>query len=146
MSDVLRWKRTWDHPAKVPEKVTDGSAGYDLQWVPRQNNVGVIHPGTIYKFESGWSSAIPEGHVGLIRERSSIALRKVTAVAGVIDSDFRKEIIVVLANIGNDPVYIEPLERIAQMVVVPVSDLESTEVDRLEETDRDGGFGSTGRF
>lgn len=146
MGDMLKWHRTWGHPVKAPFKATDGSAGYDLTWTPRQSRDGIIHPGAAWKLETGWSAAIPKGHYGKILDRSSIAVRGLIVIGGVLDCDYRGEIIVMLRNIGNDAVRIEPLERIAQLVVQPIFTGESAEVESLDDTNRKGGFGHTGRF
>ena len=146
MSDVLKWRRAWHHPAKAPFKATDGSAGYDLTWTPRENREGIIHPGAAWKLETGWKAELPEGCYGKILDRSSIAIRGLLVIGGVLDADYRDEIIVILRNIGNDAARIEPLERIAQLIVQPIFTGDSVEVESLDDTERKGGFGHTGRF
>ena len=92
--------------------------------------------------------AIPEGLVGLVYARSGMACKKGIAPAnkvGVIDADYRGEIMVALYNHGNEAVTVEPGDRIAQLVLTPFITAAFDEADSLDETDRgNGGFGSTG--
>ncbi len=98
---------------------------------------------------TGVAVAIPAGHAGLVTPRSGLAARHGLGVAngpGLVDSGFRGELRVILINHGPDPVELARGERIAQLVVVPVADVEFVEVDELPPSDRgEGGFGSTGR-
>jgi dUTP pyrophosphatase len=91
--------------------------------------------------------AIPAGHVGLVWPRSGLAMRHgIDTMAGVIDSDYRGEVCVVLVNHGRDPVRIERGDRIAQILVQRVERAEFLQAEALTETARgEGGFGSTGR-
>jgi dUTP pyrophosphatase len=146
----LQFRRTSAHDMPIPARSSDGAAGYDLPlltegevslWVGDQ---AVIH--------TGWAVAIPNGWVGLVWPRSGLAIRAGLGVgAGVIDSDYRGEIRVVLQRVasrGCDPA---PLrlgrgDRIGQLVVVPHMVAASVEVEALPETVRGAtGFGSTGR-
>jgi dUTP pyrophosphatase len=92
--------------------------------------------------------AIPRGHEGQVRARSGLALRHGLAVLnapGTIDADYRGEVKVILANLGQETVVLERGERIAQLVIAPVVQARIEVVDSLDETDRGaGGFGSTG--
>jgi dUTP pyrophosphatase len=92
--------------------------------------------------------AIPPGHEGQVRARSGLALRHGLAVLnapGTIDADYRGEVKVILANLGQETVVLERGERIAQLVIAPVVQARIAIVDSLDETDRGaGGFGSTG--
>ena len=92
---------------------------------------------------------IPEGYAGLVFARSGLASKRGLAPAnkvGVVDSDYRGEIIVALHNHGDEPQRIEDGERIAQIVVTPFLNAAFVEADSLAETERgEGGFGSTGR-
>ena len=99
---------------------------------------------------TGWAVAIPMGMAGLVVPRSGNALRHGLTVAnapGLIDSGYRGELKVILANLGADPVAITAGDRIAQLVVAPVSLAAAIEVQELPKSDGrgDGGFGSTGR-
>lgn len=127
--------------ATAPKRQTPGSAGYDLALAENL----IIHPGqtTIGKVEI--KVEIPVGWVGLIWPRSSIDFKKhVTTGAGVIDSDYRGLVGVVLHNRGVDTRTFTVGERIAQLVIVPHYMAPVDVVDSLEETEREGGFGSTG--
>jgi dUTP pyrophosphatase len=98
---------------------------------------------------TGLRFAIPTGYEAQIRPRSGLALRSgigIVNAPGTIDSDFRGEVGVVLINHGSEDVVIAPLDRIAQMVVAPVSRARLVERTDLDETQRGaGGYGSTGR-
>lgn len=97
---------------------------------------------------TGLRVAIPAGYEGQVRPRSGLALKHgITMVnsPGTIDSDYRGELAVILINLGQDVVKLHRGDRIAQMVVAPVSRLNVTTVEQLSETARgEGGFGSTG--
>ncbi len=108
-----------------------------------------IAPGETYLVKTGISMEIPVGFAGLIYARSGLSTKKGLAPAnkvGVIDSDYRGEIMVALYNQSDKPQTIEPGERIAQMVITPFIQGIFNEVDELSDTARgEGGFGSTGR-
>jgi dUTP pyrophosphatase len=107
-----------------------------------------IEPAQTVLIHTGVAMAIPDGLVGLIFARSGLASKKGLAPAnkvGVIDSDYRGEIMVALHNHGSVPQTVEPGDRIAQFLVMPVITAQFAEVDSLDETERGaGGFGSTG--
>ena len=120
-----------------------GDAGFDL----RAAETVTIPAGEQVLIPTGLRVAIPLGFVGLLRDRSSTALKRLYTHAGVIDAAYRGEIKVVVSNGGREQLLIEKGQRIAQMVVVPCL-TQSSEAASLEElglTDRGGGgFGSTG--
>lgn len=97
---------------------------------------------------TGIAVAIPTGHVGLVAPRSGLAARHGISVVngpGVVDAGYRGEVNAILINHGVDSVTLCRGDRVAQMVVVPVSTLETVEVEQLPDTDRgQGGFGSSG--
>jgi dUTP pyrophosphatase len=97
---------------------------------------------------TGLAIALPAGHEGQVRPRSGLALRRgltVLNAPGTIDEDYRGEVKVLLVNQGSKPVEIGHGERIAQMVVAPVTRVEVEVTESLDETNRgEGGFGSTG--
>lgn len=124
---------------------TKGSAGIDLKCGVRSKSFKANSTEIV---RTGVKVAIPEGHVGLLMSRSSVGVKKGLSVAqgvGVIDSDYRGELLVPLHNRNH---YAEKVlfgERIAQLLIVPVIQPELVIVDALDETDRgEGGFGSTG--
>jgi len=136
------------HPdAILPTYGSSGAAGADLYALPEGDPI-VINPGETVFIHTGLSMAIPEGYVGLNFARSGLAAKRGLAPAnkvGVIDSDYRGELMVALHNHGSFPQIVEPGDRVAQFLIVPVIQASFCEVDALDETDRGaGGFGSTG--
>ena len=126
----------------APQRETEGSAGYDLR-----SAIGAITilPGERRVVETGFAWEIPHGFVGMIRPRSGLACRQgLHVMAGVIDSDYRDEVKVLLVNLGDEAITIMTGDRIAQMVVTYHYDQPLTVVDELDDFDRGGGFGSTG--
>ena len=144
----VRWQRLDSGEGlPLPEPATAGSAGSDLRAaIPSEIS---IPPGARCLVPTGFAIAIPEGFEGQVRPRSGLALRHGVTLLnapGTIDSDYRGEIGVILMNHGFEPFVVSRGERIAQLVVAPVTLVESVEVDRLDETERGvDGFGSTGR-
>ena len=134
--------------AKLPAYGTAYSAGADLCACLREGLT--IAPGETVLVPTGLSAAIPAGYAGLIFARSGLASKRGLAPAnkvGVIDADYRGEIMVSLHNHSAAPQTVAPFERVAQMVIVPFLKAEFTETDALDETERgEGGFGSTGRI
>ncbi|MBR0137842.1 MAG: dUTP diphosphatase [Erysipelotrichaceae bacterium] len=132
--------------AIVPTRGSLQAAGYDL-YSPIETT---IHPHETVKIPTGWMMAVPEGYFGGVFARSGLATREGLRPAncvGVIDSDYRGEVIVALHNDSDEERYIEPGERIAQLILVPVPPVELQETDELDETERNtGGFGSTGKL
>ena len=109
----------------------------------------VLQPGKRALIPTGLYLQIPEGYEVQIRARSGLALRHGIALVngvGTVDSDYRGEIGVLLINLGEEPFTIQNGDRIAQMVICRLPDVELSVVDSLGESDRgEGGFGSTGR-
>ena len=134
--------------AILPSRATPGSAGYALY--ADLPSALVIHPQEIVKVPTGIAVAIPDSEVvGLIYARSGLASKYGIAPAncvGVVDSDYRGELLVPLANHSPRAYVIEPGDRVAQLVLAPVYLPELCEVEELDETARgSGGFGSTNR-
>jgi dUTP pyrophosphatase len=131
----------------LPAYATLGSAGVDL--AAALEAPLVLAPGARAAVPTGIALALPEGYEGQIRPRSGLALRHGLAVLnspGTIDADYRGELRVILANLGDAPVTLTRGERIAQLVVAPVSRVTFAPVATLPESRRGaGGFGSTGR-
>lgn len=132
--------------AKIPEIQTSGSAGADLHACVDKDVI--VRPGETVKIPTGIAMAIPEGYGGFVFARSGLATKKGLAPAnkvGVIDSDYRGEIMVALHNHSNEIVTIVEGERIAQIVFLPILTPAFNEVKDLDSTERNtGGFGSTG--
>ncbi len=109
----------------------------------------MIYPGEVLKIHSGLAVEIPEGYFGGIYARSGLATKQGLRPAnciGVVDCDYRGEIIVALYNDSDKIQTIENGQRIAQLVIQPYLNVEFEEVDKLESTERgSGGFGSSGK-
>ncbi len=130
--------------ARLPQYATTGAAGLDL-YACLECPMEIV-PGSITLVPTGIALAVPAGHVGLVRDRSSLAIAGLPTVAGVIDSDYRGELLVALHNVGTEARVIQPGDRIAQMLVLPCPRAEVVEVEELPPSERGaGGFGSTGR-
>ena len=127
----------------LPEYASEGAAGADL----RASSRTVLQPGTRAAVPTGIHVEIPPGHVGLVWPRSGLAVRHgIDTLAGVIDSDYRGEVKVVLVNHGQETVTLEPGDRIAQLLVQRVERARFETSAILASSGRDsGGFGSTGR-
>ena len=129
----------------LPSYATAHAAGMDV--VAAESLT--LEPGARHAVATGFAIAIPHGYEVQVRPRSGLALKfGITCLntPGTIDSDYRGEVKVILANLGADPFRIVRGERIAQLVPAPVQRAAFVEVDSLDETERgSGGFGSTGR-
>ena len=136
-----------DPRATIPTYGSDLAAGADLRAV--LDAPVTIKPSESVLIHTGIAVAIPAGYVGLVYARSGIACKRGLAPSnkvGVIDADYRGEIMVSLHNHGTTEQTIDPDERIAQMVITPFIHCEYEEADNLDDTERGtGGFGSTGR-
>lgn len=140
--------------AKLPTRGSDAAAGYDLYACKlnikddNDHQTYRIKPLTTVMIGTGVSVAIPEGYFGGIYARSGLATKQSLWPAncvGVIDSDYRGELIVALHN-GSDKIQeISVGDRIGQLIIQPFESIEFKEVESLDETERgEGGFGSTG--
>lgn len=133
--------------AIIPQRATSGSAGYDLcACIPEKIT---IKKGDIIKIPTGISVALDsENYAVMVYARSGLASKNGITLAncvGVVDSDYRGEIIIPLINLGKDDFVIEPSQRIAQMVIKPIAIPEICVCETLSETERGkNGFGSTG--
>ena len=132
-------------PLPLPSYATSAAAGLDL----RADSPVTLRPGERALVPTGIAIAIPPGYEGQVRPRSGLALRNgITCLnsPGTIDSDYRGEVCVVVVNLGQESVELARGERIAQLVVAPVSRAELVQVEELPGTARGtGGFGHTGR-
>lgn len=132
--------------AVIPKYATENSAGADL-YSCVQNDI-IIQPNETVFIPTGVSLEIPTGYAGFIYARSGLASRQGLAPAnkvGVIDSDYRGEIIVALHNQSSIPQTVTDKMRIAQLVIAPYVQAQFDEVETLDDTHRGvGGFGSTG--
>ena len=136
-----------DENAVLPTYGTEFAAGADLYAL--SDSEIVFAPNETKFVKTGLAVEIPEGYAGFVYARSGLASKRGLAPAnkvGVIDSDYRGEVMVALHNHSVSEQKIEPKERIAQLVIAPFLKVDFEEVDELHETARGtGGFGSTGR-
>lgn len=136
-----------DKNAIIPTYGTDYAAGCDIY--AKVDDKETIKPGETKLIKTGIAMEVPVGYAALIYARSGLASKKGLAPAnkvGVVDSDYRGEIMVALHNHSNEVREIEDGERIAQIVITPYIKAVFEEVNELDETKRgEGGFGSTGK-
>jgi dUTP pyrophosphatase len=149
---ILDWTADADRALPLPAYQTDGAAGADIcaNLAPADRATGItLAPGGRALVPSGLRMEIPDGFEVQIRPRSGLALRHGITLPnspGTIDADYRGPVGVILMNLGDAPVVIAHGDRIAQMVIAPVSRAEFAMEERLSDTARGaGGFGSTGR-
>lgn len=148
MDEVTLRVRRLQHASglPLPEQASPGSAGLDLRAAVAEDLL--LDPGKRTLVPTGLVLELPRGWEGQVRPRSGLAIRHGISLLnspGTIDSDYRGEVKVVLANLGGEPFTIRRGDRIAQLVVSPVTRVVVREVSELSATDRgSGGFGSTG--
>jgi dUTP pyrophosphatase len=142
---VLRFKKLRPN-ALVPAYMTAEAAGMDL--ASAADGPVMLQPGDRAAIPTGLALEIPPGFEGQVRPRSGLARKHgitLTNAPGTIDSDYRGEVTVLLINLGNAPHTIAAGDRIAQLIIAPVTRAEVLEVAELSDTDRGaGGFGHTG--
>lgn len=150
LSDVLKVKiarvgRGHDD-IPLPQYITEGSAGMDLCASVEADQV--LHPGETLVVPTGFSIELPRGYEAQVRPRSGLAAKHGVGILnapGTIDSDYRGEIKVILANFGKREFVVRRGDRIAQLVINRYARIQWEEVDRLSDTPRGaGGFGHTG--
>lgn len=134
--------------AKVPARATAGSAGMDLYACIDEPQT--LAPGKLLLIPTGIAIELPSAeYVAYIFARSGLGIKHGICLAngvGVVDSDYRGEVCVGLCNVSDEEYTINPFERVAQMVISPVSLMPTVEVSELSDTERgEGGFGSTGK-
>lgn len=130
--------------AILPKKAKRGDAAFDFTAVDEE--IDIVNRTLTYKL--GWAIEIPEGYVGLLYPRSSIANKDIALAnaVGVIDSGYRGELMAKFKNLIPQGVRKYAIgERVVQLIIMPVPEVELVQVEELSNTDRgDGGFGSTG--
>ena len=133
----------------LPAYETSGAAGMDLRAAVPDDAPVTLAPGERRLVPTGFSIALPAGHEAQVRPRSGLALKHgVTCLnsPGTVDCDYRGEVGVILINHGQAPFVVNRGERIAQMLIAPVTRAVWRETESLDDTARGaGGFGSTGR-
>lgn len=142
----VRFKRVGEIAVPLPEYQTPDSAGMDLR--AALTAAVSIPVGERRLIPTGLAMAIPRGFEGQVRPRSGLALKHgitVLNTPGTIDADYRGEVSIVLINLGQEPFVVEPLSRIAQLIIAPVTQVATALVETLDDTQRgSGGYGSTG--
>ena len=132
----------------LPAYETPGAAGMDLRAAVPEDEPMTLRPGSRAMVPTGLCIAVPAGYEAQVRPRSGLAARQgVTCLntPGTVDSDYRGEVKVILANLGEENVVIRRGDRIAQLVICPVARAHWRETQTLDQTKRgSGGFGSTG--
>ena len=147
MKTQVKVKRLNDN-AVLPKRATEGSAGADLYACI--NEPVTIAPGQLVKIPTGIAIELESNELAaFLFARSGLGVKHGITLSnsvGVVDSDYRGEVCVGLCNVSSEPYTIQPNERIAQMVIMPVACAEFIEVSELGDTSRGaGGFGSTGK-
>jgi len=132
----------------LPAYETSGAAGMDLRAAGPEDEPIVLRPGARAMVPTGFSIAVPAGYEAQVRPRSGLAIRAgITCLnsPGTVDCDYRGEVKVILANLGEENFVIRRGDRIAQMVICPVVQAQWLPTAELSQTQRGaGGFGSTG--
>lgn len=145
MIEIQLQRLTHGEGLPIPARATEHAAGLDV--VAAEDLT--LEPGQRHAVATGFAIAIPEGYEVQVRPRSGLALKHgITCLntPGTIDSDYRGEVKVILANLSSEPFEVRRGERIAQLVPATVLQADFREVEQLSETSRGaGGFGSTGR-
>lgn len=127
--------------AKLPVRVREGDAGIDLYCLDGFE----IEPNEIKVISTGIAVEIPKGYVGIIKDRSGLAVQGIHILGGVIDENYRGEIKIVLINLGKSKLTFEKNSRIAQLLILPYLKCEIKEVSDLSISNRgEMGFGSSG--
>lgn len=135
-----------DPRAKLPAYGSADAAGADLYALT--DGPVAVAPGETVMLHTGLALAIPKGYVGLVCARSGMACKRGLAPAnkvGVVDADYRGEVMIFLHNHGPETQVVEPGDRVAQLVIVPYLTVQFAPAEELDGTERgSGGFGSTG--
>ncbi|OHA63908.1 MAG: deoxyuridine 5'-triphosphate nucleotidohydrolase [Candidatus Wildermuthbacteria bacterium RIFCSPLOWO2_01_FULL_48_29] len=128
--------------AKIPISPYKGNAGMDVFSVEEVD----IPAGEKIAVKTGLKLAIPEGYAGFVWDKSGLALKHhLKTMAGVIDSNYRGELMIVLTNLGKEPYHVEKGSKIAQLIITPVASPEIEEGIVADDTERGtAGFGSSG--
>ena len=142
MSPKIKVVRVHDE-ARLPKYAHKGDAAFDLFSVESV----IFRSGVTHSVSTGIKMEIPDGYVGLIWDKSGLAIQPgLKVLGGVIDSGYRGEVMVGMTNLGNDEYSLERGEKVAQMIIQKVEQSVIREVKELSDTKRgEGGFGSTGK-
>jgi dUTP pyrophosphatase len=141
---IVRVRRD-DNSPPLPRYMTPDAAGMDIYAALDEELL--IQPFGRALIPTGFAIALPQGYEAQVRPRSGLAWRSgltILNAPGTIDADYRDEVKILLVNLSDQPVQVKPGDRIAQLIVAPVTRVQWEEVAELEATDRKGGFGHTG--
>lgn len=131
-----------DKGAYMPEKAHNADAGFDI----RCREDAEIWPRDSHFFDTGVRVEIPQGCVGFLKSKSGLNVKHGILSTGVIDSGYTGTIGVKLYNLGKSAYHIKKGDKITQLVILPIPEVEMIQADSLEKTERnEGGFGSSGR-
>jgi dUTP pyrophosphatase len=136
--------RVSSDPLPLPHYLTVDAAGMDI-YADLDEDLTIVPLGRAL-LPTGFAIALPQGYEAQVRPRSGLALRSgltILNAPGTIDADYRDEVQVLLINLGDQPVTIQRGDRIAQLIVAPVTRVRWQEVEELDPTERKGGFGHT---
>jgi len=141
MGDVIKVKKIVSN-AEIPSYAYSSDVGFDLRAISSAK----LFPGEQKEFKTGLIFEIPEGHVGLVRDRVGIVTKMgVHTCAGTFDPGFRGEVSIFLVNMSEETQFVDEGMRIAQMIILPVVKPQIVEVKKMDDTERGTkGFGSTG--
>ncbi len=132
----------------LPSYQSKSAAGLDVVAAVAEEAPVELLPGAHAFIPTGFALELPQGYEAQVRPRSGLALKHGVTLLnspGTIDSDYRGELMVILVNHGSEPFVVRRGDRIAQLIIAPVAQVEITAADELEATARgEGGFGSTG--
>ncbi len=139
--ETIEIKRLMDG-AILPTRAHADDAGLDLYGAEDVS----LQPGEGRMVKTGVAMAVPQGYVGMVADRSSLARKGLKTAGGIIDAGYRGEVMIVLWNISREAVTLNRGERIAQLLAIPIATPAVKEVNELDATKRGaGGFGSTGK-
>jgi dUTP pyrophosphatase len=137
--------RVTTNPLPLPHYLTGDAAGMDI-YADLDEDLTIAPLGRAL-VPTGFAIALPQGYEAQVRPRSGLALRSgltILNAPGTIDADYRDEVKILLINLGDQPVRLQRGDRIAQLIVAPVTRVQWQEVDELDPSERKGGFGHTG--
>lgn len=142
-----------DEGAVMPTKAHDSDAGFDLysredKIIPTSQSdfAPLLHNGGFATFDTGVHIEIPKGYVGFLKSKSGLNVKHHLTSEGVIDSGYTGSIVVKLYNHGKSLYRVSKGDKITQLVILPIPEVELVQVDKLGDSDRgDNGFGSSGR-
>lgn len=133
--------KRWHPEAVLPVYACSGDAGLDM--FSRES--GVLEPGEQRVFHTGFALELPDGYVGIVKDKGGIAKAGVTTVGGVFDAGYRGEYNAQLLNLGREPYPVAAGDKVAQLLILPVEIVSLEEVEELSDTKRGADrFGSTG--